>query len=148
MSAIKRILDEATKKAMIGVLPMTSSSTILFTPPVYDQIQVADEFKPKFRIRGLTNSEGQKLDGLVRNAGQGKTEQFNNEAFDICRSVITGWENVFDLGSGEEINFIGESGTCSEESFELLPVVIKNEIFTFIMTLHGLVDTAKMGLQS
>lgn len=144
----KRILDEATKQALLGVAPLSSNSTISFTPEVYAKVNVAEEFKPLFKIRGLTIEEKSTLDNLVSEAASSSVDKnaWNEKAFELTRKVLVDWGGVFDVGSGEEIAFIAEAGSCSPSIFNMLPVIIKSQLFGCVMKMHGLVDTAKMGL--
>ena len=109
----KRILDEATKKALLGVAPMSSNSKFKFTPEVFSKVNVSEEFKPIFYIRGLTVDEAGTLDKLVSESASAAINKdlWNEKAFELTRKLIVDWENVFDIGSGEEISFIAESNS-------------------------------------
>jgi hypothetical protein len=145
----KRILDEAMKAALLGVSPLSSSSKINFTPPVFSKIEIKDEFKPVFQLRGLTVEEKQLLDELVSSSvkADNDKEAWNKKAFALTKGLIVGWQNVFEVGTGDELDFIGESGSCTSSLFDMLPVIIKNQLFSRVMQMHGLMDTTKMGLQ-
>jgi hypothetical protein len=140
----KRVLDEQTKAMLRGVAPFAYTSTIEFTPDFFSTLQIEKQFVPVFIIRGLTVEEGRELDTMIRNASQ--ATNFNADAFGFVRKLVTGWRNVFDAGSGEELAFISENGGCPASLFEMLPQNVKNSIFTCVTKMRGLVDGAKVGL--
>ena len=144
----KRVLDEATKAALIGIAPFSCNSRVNFTPDIFQNIGIENQFIPVFVIRGLSVDEGKKLDSLMTDAQDLKTDVFNERAFELTRNTIVDWRNVFDAGSGEEIAFIAESGACSASCFNALSVNVKNALFFQVMKIRGLTPAAKLGLMS
>jgi hypothetical protein len=144
----KRILDEATKKMLEGLAPFSSQSQTRISPDFYTKVGVNAEFIPVFTIRGLTTAEAGELDILVQSVNKEKAGDWNNRAYDLVRKTLVGWENVFDIGTGEELVYISEGGSCASVVFDLLPVNNKSWLFSHIMKLHGLLDVNKLGLVS
>jgi hypothetical protein len=144
---VKRVLDEATKRALVGAAPISSQATISFTPELYGAIKIAPAFIPIFKIRGLTVDEGAELDSLIKESQNKSIDNWNEKAYSFTRRIIVGWENVFDAGSGEEIGFIADaSGACDASNFVGLSVNVKAELFSQVMKMRGLVGVSKLGL--
>lgn len=145
----KRVLDEATRALLHGIAPFSSSSSLLFTPPVYDRMQLQKDLRPVFKIRGLTIEEGAELDSLMEQAALAKSSDWNSKVFDLCRKLVIGWEQIFDIGTGEEMTYAADpQGGADTKLWAAQPVVNKSAIFSKVMQLHGLVDVEKLGLAS
>ena len=144
-----RVLDEATRKALQGLTPFSVKSTIKYIPEAFEKLDVPEDCKPVFTIRGLTVAEGKELDEMVaRAADNSDMMKFNSDAFDLTRKCITGWVNLFDAGSGEEIEYKQDSqqAGADAETFDILPVTIKADLFRKVMSMHGLSGTDKASL--
>lgn len=136
-----RVLDEATKKALQGVAPFSSTSTINFTPDCLAQLDLAEEFIPVFSIRGMTVEEGKALDAIINSSDRvSDVGKFNEQTFELTRKCITGWVNIFDAGSGQEVAYAQDtesSGVC-KALWESITINVKNALFKKVMEMHGM----------
>ena len=143
----KRILDEATRKLLHSVAPFSSASSIKFTPAFCEVLP--ENIRPVYILRGFTVEEGAEMDELLESAAASKLEKWNQKAFALCRKVIIGWGNVFDIGSGEEVSYVPDpAGGIDKTLWAQHPINIKSALFTKAMNLHGLMDIEKLGLAS
>jgi len=145
--AEKRVMDEETKKKMHGLLPFSTKSTIKYTPEVYGD-DVPEDFKPVFTIRPYSREEvkgARKILGSITDNNVEKEDELN----EWSRKVVVGWENLYDAGSGEEIEYVQDStGGADKELYDVLPVTVKALILVQAVKISGLLDLSKLGLKS
>lgn len=100
-----RIMDEATKKALAGLLPFAEGSYITTSLDCFDH--VAEEFRPVFRIRDLTAAQLTRVRESVKD-----TPEF---IIGILQDGVMGpWENLVD-SAFQEIPY-------SKEAIANLPI--------------------------
>lgn len=140
------------REKMAGLLPMSETSTYPFTPSAFQVIE-DEKFRPVFKLKQLSNGQRVELDNLllsevnnmtvpeVKTKGKAKpalvqapkdTEQRNKEYTELLISNITGWTNLFDLGTCELFEFDG-----TVDTFNLIPRDIRIEILSKIMFISG-----------
>ena len=113
-------IDKDKLKRLQGLIPCTSSVT--FTPSVYDELIVAEgedgyeeyleirDIIPTFTCDALTISEGEamKAYGASRIKAINEGEMFTDKKdrlLEIVESKIKGWDNLYDMATGEELKF-------------------------------------------
>jgi hypothetical protein len=151
MSVTKRILDEETKKQLLGFYPFGSDQTIEFTP---DQLPVIkSEYKVSFTVRALRQEEKHQLEV---NGGSIKETSTTDEVVciidknkEVFRGCVLGCKNLFDLGSGEEIQYkSAPSGGMDKDIWKSLPdTAMKDQIIRFIRKISGLLSIEMLGLK-
>ena len=142
----KRILDEATKKALQGYNPFSSDETIDFTPEAYLD-KVAVTFQPKFSIRSMTQDEKTAYTSIYANAPKdkdGKTSDaewkiVGEKVSKIYQACLQGWRDFFDAGTGEEI--------ISTGSWDSLPSWIQLSIAAEIRKISNLTPVEMLSLE-
>ena len=65
---IPAVLDDKMKLALHGLAPLTTKSTIDFTPDLFKQAAIPAEYHATFTIRGFTTEEGNMLDEIISKA--------------------------------------------------------------------------------
>lgn len=148
METKKRILDEETRRQLIGYVPFSTKVTIDITPEQFDKI--ADKnIVPVFSVRSLTQGEMQEIRSNYALYNEKSTSD-NLQAIaeknsDIIRHCVTGWINLFDAGTGEEIDFDGKE--CSRELWDLLPQWLQAWLMNFIRKISGMSNADELGLK-
>jgi hypothetical protein len=135
----KRILDEETRRQLLGYTPFSGEQSIPFTPDGFPNVK--EEFKPVFSIRPFSQAE---LSQLRNNLSNNKSD--DNEK--IIRSCIVGWVNFFNSGTGEEIGYrSAPQGGVDKELYQILPSAIQVSITKFIKKISGLSTMEELGLR-
>jgi hypothetical protein len=136
----KRILDEETKQKLRGSLPFSSSVTIDCTLVVSD----LPDFNPVFTVRSFTKKEEDQVAinkqalPLVE-ATRGQIADIADKNLEVIRDCISGWKNLVDIGTGEEIEFVASpSGGCEKIAYSKLPRWMIVELFLFIQKLSSI----------
>jgi hypothetical protein len=141
-------LDEETKKALLGVAPFSTASRNEFTPAIYlrkneDGTDVIPEHaRPVFILRPFAKVE---RDVALRIAATVETVSIA-EIDECTRKIVTGWRNLFDAGTGEEIQYSGVDG-CSASLWEDIPSMVRGAIFSRAILISGLLFGERLGLK-
>lgn len=151
----KRILDEATKKALQGYNPFSPNATVEVTPPEYNFVGV--EWQPKFSIRCMTKDEKAEYISIYSNV---KKDEKTGEAPDsewkaigdkiekIYLQCLMGWRDLFDSGTGEEIVYIPYTeGGDPQKHWDMLPAWIQVFISGQIKKISHLTPIEKLSLK-
>jgi len=140
MSELK--LDEETKKSLIGLMPFSQEATTEFTPEIFKKLDIGEEFKPVFTQRSFTRKE--------RNEMRAGAMTFRgSDVFKYARISVVGWRNLYDLATGNEIEFSADKDKgASKELFGLISDEIAAELFNNASKISGLLSAEKMGLRS
>ena len=119
---MRREISDEMKAKMAGLLPVTTSFTIKFTPKDYDKID--EEFRPIFILKPWNANQMKE----IAQAG-------NNEAkaIKLIVSQIVGFQNLINLETGEEIEF-----STDLKFEELLPKKVLLSILSEISRISGL----------
>jgi hypothetical protein len=141
--AEKRILDEATRAQLRGFTPFSTEATISFTPEEFENI--ADvTLRPAFQLSPFTQAQ---KDQIAVNSKSYAPDMPQEKIFEIAaankevlRGCVKGWSNLYDAGTGEEIEF-------SKEAFNTLPGFIISGIRTSVEKISGLSEVTKLGLK-
>lgn len=152
----KRILDDETRALLLGDLPFNPSSTIPFTPKQFlkkgsdGAFLLSDEFMATFILKGMSKQDRVNSRKLVLKVQKGSLDNKDNEKLiELVRCNVVGWENVFDLGTKEEMVFKSDSeGGCDKDSFDRIPEAITGQIFFELARISGLLDTTMLSLES
>jgi len=152
----KRILDDATKKALRGYLPFSINCTTDLSlneiVPEQYRLRISAEFIPTFTVRPFTQSESSQIRKNAYSIPENATsEQYRTIAdlnLQIVRNCVTGWKNLFDVGTGEEIIYRADpSGGCDKDIFALLPEFIGVGLMKEIRKISGLSTVEALGLK-
>jgi len=136
MSVIK--MTDEIRKQMAGLLPMNTSSTYKYTPDVF--LNVDEAFRPIFEIKQFNNITILKvkdlvlkeLDGGKKKINLKEVDERNTEYMKILHSVLVGWTNLYDLGTGELFEYDGQYDTMMA-----LPESIRTDIFSEALKISG-----------
>jgi len=150
----ERKLDADMRRLLLGDMPFYAGSTVDYTPEHYkvsrkidgQDVEIPEEYRPVFSIRAWNTQERDQANSLLK-----KIEDIssNNEkkVAELTRKAITGWQNVFDVGTGNEIDYKPDpDGGLDKELYSALPVIVCIQIFQEIAKISGLMDVTKMGL--
>lgn len=103
----KRILDEATKRKLSGLLPFSPDSFVVWTPDEFFAFPV--NLQPKFNIRPFDKVTCAFIKADIQ------AMKFEVEtARKAIKYAVTGWRDFIDLGTQLEIDY-------SEMAFEVFP---------------------------
>lgn len=134
---------DENKEALRGLAPFNPNEKFTFTPYQFNKVGVPEELRPKFTIRTLPKGEHIDICRLFDNIKEAKESDINEAA----RKITVGWENLFDVATGEEIEFKSDAtGACDKETFDLIPRVIRGTLLAKAREISGLYGGEKLGL--
>jgi hypothetical protein len=138
---MKHILDEATRKALFGMVPFSCEVTTNFTPEEFSKGKIPSEFHPIFSIRSFSQSEMSQLkqnsQKYTKDSTAEEISKISNDNFDLVSSCVTGWSNLVDAGTMEDIAY-------SKEAFKTLPSWMKVSIMGFVKKISGLTPVEEL----
>jgi len=137
----KITMTDEIRKQMAGLLPMNASSTYKYTPDVF--MKVDEAFRPVFEIKQFNNISMLKIKDLVikeldiNNSSKKKlnlkeVDERTIEYMKTLHSVLVGWTNLYDLGTGELFDYDGEYDTMMA-----LPESIRTDLLTEALKISG-----------
>jgi hypothetical protein len=103
----KRILDEATKRRLAGVLPFSPEAFTTWTPEEFFDLPL--DLQPKFNIRPFSKETSAALRADIQ-AGKFDVET----ARKAIRYAVTSWKDLVDLGNQTDVDY-------SQEAFDSFP---------------------------
>lgn len=122
-------MTEEVRKQLVGLAPMRNNATIEYTPPMYDNVD--EGFRAVFEIRQFTNGE---VDDITEFFSKKKKESIvTKKSMEFLHLVLVGWETVYDLGTGEQIEYDGELDTMMS-----LPTKVLTSILDYAIKITGL----------
>jgi len=142
-------LTEEHRQALLGLMPFTQNGTIEYTPKAFEKLDIPKNKKSIYIMRAYNKDEMTRVRKLINdvNASKGSKDDQEEEIRDLTRRSIVGWKNIYDLATGDEIEFKKDSdGSADKGLFEDIPDVIKAEIYTYSLTISGLMKKEIEGL--
>jgi len=133
MTKRKLRLTKEVKAKLLGFAVVTGS--VEFSPEIKD---LDEEFIPVFTVRNINNKEYNKIKALYsgKSADEAKSEEV---MLDIVRKCVIGWDKLIDISTEDFVEFKAEaSGGVDKDLFEIIPLGVKLQIFSFIMSITGL----------
>lgn len=144
MEPTKRILDEETRKALIGFSPFSVQARHLFTPVEFKN--VPETARPIFVIRPLTQGEINQLKHNSSSYSVSSTQQEIDKISELnkelIRACVIDWSNLYDSGNGEEILF-----TNDKIIFNSFPQWLLSAITNEVRKISGLSSIEDLGLK-
>jgi hypothetical protein len=133
------IMNQDLKNKLIGILPFNKNSVHKFIPKFLIDLELGEEFTPVFDLKPLTIEDRYKLISLIK-TDETPEQQIKNEVkrFDIIRKYIDDWNNLYDIGTDDYIDFAEDDGGCKMELLKSLPNEIITEIAKKLLELSGL----------
>ena len=128
-------MDDATRKALCGLLPFAPGSSLPFTPEAFQSVEEA--FRPVFHMRGFT----QKTIAYMASRAQSGTLTTDAMAQCLKDGAIAGWDNLIDFGTEEPVPF----GLDTIDGF---PLQLVQALYLRASELSGLTEAEKEGLES
>jgi hypothetical protein len=130
-----KIMDEATRRKLSGLLPFAPGSFARFTPPEFDGVD--EEFRPVFKVREASK------ESLTAYRNRDTKEASATDAFVLLlQDALVGWENLRDLITGEVIAF-------SKDAIAALPERLITILFMRVLEYsYGPSEEEKTGLES
>lgn len=132
-------MTDELRKQMAGLLPMTKSSTYKYTPTMF--MVVDEEYRPVFEIKQFTNEDMIKVKELViKEIDTGNKKKINIKEIDdrnteymkLLFNVLVGWDNLYDLGTGNEFVFDGNFETMIS-----LPENVRTDLLSESLKISG-----------
>jgi hypothetical protein len=152
----KRILDEATRTSLRGYVPFSVNATMEVSLndllPENSKLKVDENFIPVFSVRPFTQAEviqlRKNIGSLPTNPNPTQYDMIVEQNMKLIRACIMNWRNVFDDGSGEEIQYRADpSGGCDQTLFKMLPEYISIGLMGVIRRISGLSSVEALGLK-
>jgi hypothetical protein len=137
-------LTKEMKEELHGLMPISCSSRISFTPAIFKKLD--ESMWPVFILRKMTKKETMDL----RRASGGAGDSFTNEdkVLDIIRKCVLGWSNMYDGETGEEILFAGEADGClTKDLWDMLPLPVITAVMNKVSVISGLIEAEKRSLK-
>jgi hypothetical protein len=114
------VVDREKLDKLRGVLPATS--IVEFVTIAHKQIandESMREFVPVFKCRQLTNSEAEAVKVFMRKSSD--SEVTKAECLQVVENCILGWKNLYDVTTGEVVEY-------SKEKIAMLPEIVLRSI--------------------
>jgi hypothetical protein len=148
----KHILDDETRKQLLGYLPFGVGQTVFYTPQEYKALKIDECFKPIFSVRSLTQAEFSQLKknsmSLREDPSIILVQTVADSNLDIVRQCIMGWKNLYDVGSMQEIEYKADvNGGSDKDTFKCFPVWLQTDLMNFIQKISGLQSVDVLGLK-
>jgi hypothetical protein len=139
-----RVLDEATRKELLGYLPFSTEVTIEWSPQ-----EIPEAYRPTFILRSLTQAEMSQLriNGFAASHVAVTDEAIIQKAdanVDLICNCVKGWRNFFDAGTGAEILY--EESTY-RDIVKRLPLWLSRSMLNYVKKISGLTAIEDLGLK-
>jgi hypothetical protein len=139
----KRILDEETRKLLQGYTPFSVDATVNFIPQIYIDNIKDSSLHPIFKIRCMKQSETTQLKANYASSLKDKSDEsiakIASDNLSIIRACILGWSNLYDSGTGEEIEFKADpAGGADKTLWEILPRWLITSLMEYVKKISGL----------
>ena len=137
------IFDKETREKLDGLLPFSQDAIDKYTPALFEDVD--EKFRPVFHVRTFNRSEAEKVKRAFKNIKATREE----ELIEFARRVTVNWENLIDMGTEEEIEYLAsEDGTgADKDTFKRLPTTTITQILKHASIISGLLDVEKLGLK-
>lgn len=168
------VLDEETKKKLLGLMPLTQEGTIKFTPKCFEDLP--EEVRPVFIQRALSRQEKSKITEIEENflksisgfveqkdgavavscKSQNDVSLFTIELrkktdveHELARKTVIGWEKVYSPATCKEIAFVADADKSADvDLFSGFCKEAKSELFKNALKISALTQEEKQGLKS
>lgn len=141
----KRILDEKTRAELVGYVPFSSDVKIPYTPSAFDAVK-NEELRPVFEVRSLNQSESIQLQVLslkyVKSDNAEEATGLLEKSVNMLHSCVTGWKNLFNAATGEEIPY--QQG---EQAYSMLPLWVRRNISEYIKRISGVSEPERLSIK-
>ena len=160
-----KVMDNATREKLLGMMPFSPTSTIDFSPPYYEAAGIPADLRPIFTCRSLTVEEADKWRNLLSEIGRHATAQAatdedaaiskgivdkkQKEWMSLALSCVTKISNVVDPATAECFDLTDP--VQIENVWTRLPAKITGEICHYIgkiSCLYGLPEIEKKSFES
>jgi hypothetical protein len=161
-------LDDATRASLLGLMPMTQTGTVEFTPPIFAGLP--DAVRPVFIQRALTRSEKSQVmleedtvnkdaaafskDGKINLTDENRGAWFdfvrekNAARVEWARKTVTGWKSVVSP-TGNVVDFkAAEDKGADPDLFDGFLVEAQLEIYNNAKKVSSLLSQERLGLKS
>lgn len=137
-------LDEATKKALLGLMPFSQNGTIDFTPDVFKDIIF--KARPVFKQRAYTAQERQEIRDIYLSDD---IKDKSPAILDLVRRTVLGWENLFDLATASSLPFKADADKgADKEIWGIMPRILTDALVENVSKMSGLLPQERQGLKS
>jgi hypothetical protein len=141
-----RVLPSELRAQLISKLPFSNEARDEYTPKMFElknedgTWKVPEEYRPTFVLRPWTRQE------ILAVRAACRKEPADEEGIrEACRKACTGWKNLFDAGSGKEVDYSGTAG-CDRVLWDNIPSTIIEDLFTRCSKISGLMEQEKTSL--
>lgn len=141
MEDVKKISFNDIRKSAVGLLPMTKNAFWEYTPTQYEDIP--EEYRPIFKIRQYNIAQVDKIKELLANKKKLNDEKLNAAFLDCLYEVFAGWENLYDLASGDLVKYDG-----TRDMMVIIPHQILLTVFQESLIVGGIIPKKIFGLMN
>ncbi len=131
---MKREFTQEEKNRLAGCLPFAEGATVPYTPEEFWKER--EEIRPVYKLGPYSEATKVKRFEWKKEEGASLISHIRTC---LQESGISGWENQFDLGTGEEVAF-------SKSAIARLPDQLIYKIDRICGTLAGIMESEKEGL--
>jgi len=136
----KRVLTPEVKAALMSKVPFHKDAKIEYTPKAFETDDIPVEYRPVFTLRPFTKPEAGEVKKACTKADDAIIREWS-------RKVCTGCVNLFDAGTGEELEYKADpAGGADKEFWAVLPDHIVGDILMYTSCVSGILDKDKVGL--
>lgn len=145
----KYVLDEETKKSLLGLSPFSIDETVEFTPEFYKipKLAIPEKMWPTFKIRPFARPEREAVRRIIVDLTTDPKSAAHVKVIEWARKITIGWENLIDIATGEEISYKADKdGGADKELFETLTESLISALLYKSIQMSGLVNVERAGL--
>lgn len=148
----KRILDEATRKALQGYTPFSVDASVEFIPELFSNSKLDKTLHPIFKVRCMKQNEIIQLkanySSITKDDSTDNVTTMASNNSHITRACVLSWDNFFDSGSGEEIEYKSDTtGGVDKDLWAKIPQWIVNSISEYVRKISGLSAVNELSLK-
>ena len=142
---MKRVIDEETRNKLAGLMPFTAASTHEFCP-ISDKSEIPEDLRPVLTVRAFTKPESKQAFELYRKYKELTTTDLE-KAHEMARKCVTGWVNVVDLATCEEVEYKSDGTGADVSLWGDIPQMLRSDVFVYLCRISGLTDFHVLGLR-
>jgi hypothetical protein len=134
-------ITEEQMKMLQGLTSFSPAATTWYVAESH--LELPEEIRPRIKLRPLRQAEISSIKKIIANIDKVKDEELREYA----RICILSWEQWYDAGTGELVEFkLGPDGSMDKDLFLLIPVDIVADIIRHILKISGLMTIERAGL--
>jgi hypothetical protein len=138
------VLDEKTRKSLLGLMPFSQKGTIDYTPEQFANFP--ENVRPIFKQRSFTREEIKEVKSVISKTD---SPDYDSQIREFTRKTVQGWDNLYDLSTCKKIDFVADEDKGADKKlFESIPILVVSKILNNALVISGIISQENLGLKS